>query len=69
MAFEQLDKFTQEMKAAFDKTNKPEYLYVLTSYYETVCSHAKFRSQKAYCRRIIFEMNPAYAKGYFKADK
>lgn len=68
MAFEQLDKHTDNLKAEYLRTGKAEYLYALTDFYETVCQHAKFKQQKAYCRKAIFDANRAYAVGYFKSE-
>lgn len=41
----------------------------LTDYYETVLTHSKFKDQRAYCRKKLFEIEPHFAKGYFKSDK
>lgn len=37
----------------------------LIVYYETVCRHGKFKSQKQHVVAAIRELNPAFADGYF----
>jgi hypothetical protein len=69
-AFEKLYDFTDKLAERFKKTDnvkvKMEIIYILIDYYETVLSHGKFVSQRHYCKKMIFELEPNFAIGYFK---
>lgn len=69
MAFDQLDKFTDTIAKAYKRKEESVYLGVLSDYYSTVLSHAKFRSQRAYCEKVIKELCPAYHEGFFQKPK
>lgn len=66
MAFEALYTNVDRLAKEYKRTGNYEYLYSLTIMYETTLSIAKFRDQKAYCKRIITELNKGFAIGYFK---
>ena len=66
MAFEQLEKFIDRMAKEYKKKEDSVFLLVLTDYHNTVLSHAKFKSQKAYCEKTIHELSPSFFLGYFK---
>lgn len=71
MAFEKLYDFVDLQVKEYKKKENSFYLIVLTEYHNTVLSHPKFKDQKAYCEKKIFEMCPSYYEGYFgkKATK
>lgn len=66
MAFEALYTNIDKLAKEYKRTDKHEYLDALTIMYESTLSIAKFRDQRAYCKRIITEINKSYAEGYFK---
>lgn len=45
------------------------YFDSLRIYYETVCSTAKFKHQRDYCKQIMTILNPSFCRGYFKEKK
>ena len=70
MAYEALFKHVDELAKEYtDATKKNrsgiEYLIALSSFYSTVLAMPKFKSQRLYCRKVITEICPAYAEGYF----
>ena len=69
MVFEYIDKYTDELAAKYKKSGRTEYLFALISYYEIVLKAAKFKNQRKYCELVIFKIEPAYYKGYFKRDQ
>ena len=69
MAFEQLEKFVDCMAAEYKRHENIVFIIVLADYHSTVLSHAKFKSQKMYCEKVIHELNPSFFKGYFKREK
>lgn len=41
----------------------------LVIYYQTTLQTAKFRMQRDYCKQILTDLNPSWAKGYFSKTK
>lgn len=45
------------------------YFDSLRIYYETVCSTAKFKHQRDYCKQIMKILDPSFCQHYFKEKK
>lgn len=69
MAFEQLERFVDTIAKEYKRNENILYMLVLSDYYNTVLSHAKFKSQRLYCEKKMFELNPSYCNGFFKKEK
>lgn len=69
MAYEYIDKYTDEIAGLYSKTGRAEYLNSLIRYYEIVLKSAKFKFQRRYCEEVIFRIEPSFYKGYFKRDQ
>lgn len=69
MAFEQLDKFTDLMIEEYVRSKSTLYMCVLADYYSTVLKHPKFKSQRLYCEKKMWEVCESFCIGYFKPSK
>lgn len=69
MAFEGLEAYTEMLAKEYERTGSFEYLHALTLFYEYGLSSAKWKSQRASCKKTIERLNPNFAKGYFLLKK
>lgn len=70
MAYDTLNRYTDELAREYEKTGDISYLFSLTSFYSIVLEPSnRFRSQKHYAVETIKRINPAFAEGYFKKSK
>lgn len=74
--FDNLNNHTDYLKVQYEKAVKHEkytiqqlIIMTLTDYYESLRAIAKFKHQRLYCMKVIFELNKPYAQGYFNKSK
>ena len=76
MAYEKINDFTDHLKAEYVKADKSNDTYkaffildTMMAYYRTALSQGKFVAQRYYFRRVLSEINPAFADGIFIGNK
>lgn len=71
MAFEKIfdfiDEIAKEHKNAKNTHDKFIYIMVLITYLNTVLETSKFKAQRSYCKKVIRDLNPHFADGYFNS--
>lgn len=71
MAFEKIfdfiDEIAKEHEKAKDSRIQGIYLMVLITYLNTVLETSKFKAQRSYCKKVIRDLNPHFADGYFNS--
>lgn len=74
MAFDALDSFVEDLAQQYitNKNGRNDIrieviiLETMCNYYERLKEIPKFRGQREHCKSRIYELSPAYAKGYFE---
>lgn len=73
---ENVQRFLKLQKERFDDCKKDDnysgetlIILILTDFYETVLCVPGMKYLKGDCKKMIYEMNPSFAKGYFETKK
>lgn len=70
MAYDTLDRYTDELAREYERTGDISYLFSLSSFYSIVLEPSnRFRSQKHHAKETIIRLNPSYAQGYFSKKR
>jgi hypothetical protein len=70
MAYESLNRCTDELAREYERTGNLEYLLSLSIFYSTVLrTSRRFQTQARHAEETIRRINPSFATGYFDIRK
>lgn len=68
LSFSKVYKYIDNLAEMYKKKSEHQYLNALVEFYETALQETRLTPHKKHCVRTIYELNPAFFKGYFNKE-